>query len=174
MSTQKQKNKPPYHLVEGILKLSEASLWAEAKLEWELDEVHETDRFETCLCTHYPIKELCFLRNIKNGNSTMVGNCCVKQFLGLPSHAIFSAIRRITEDAGRALNPKALAYAHRRGWITEWERKFYLDTWRKNRGLTQRQWAVRMRINLRFLRLMRSDQLRRTRPIPPKKGTLLA
>ena len=42
-----------------------------------------------CLCSHFPIKEICVIRNRVNGVRAEVGNVCVKKFLGLPSGKIF-------------------------------------------------------------------------------------
>ena len=59
-----------------------------------------------------------------------MGNVCVKKFLGLPSDRIFQN-RRVAESPVRALNAETIQHAHQRGWITDWERNFYLDTVRK-------------------------------------------
>ena len=76
----------------------------------------------------------------------MVGNVCVRKFLGLPSDKLFSAFHRIAGDLTRALNSEAIEYAYTRNWMNEWSRKFYLDTMRK-RNLSPRQRAKRVEIN---------------------------
>ena len=93
-----------YKLTQGIIHLSEANTWDEAKLEWELAEVYQQDEPDTCLCCYFPINEIRVLRNKRNHQVTRVGNVCVKKFLGLPSYKIFDALRRIAEDESRALN----------------------------------------------------------------------
>lgn len=52
-----------------------------AKLEWRHVETYfsEDGEFGTCICGH-PIIEHCLIRNIYNGTSLIVGNCCVKNF----------------------------------------------------------------------------------------------
>lgn len=69
--------------------MSQSDIWDAARLEWNLHEVYEANEPETCLCGHYPIIEICVLKNIINSNFTNVGNCCVKKFIGLPSDKIF-------------------------------------------------------------------------------------
>lgn len=141
-------------LTRQILRLSESNSWVRAKSEWRLDEVYQQDEPSTCLCGHFPIREVCVLRNAHNGNTAEVGNVCVKKFLGLPSDKIFRALHRIAADPEKALNPEAINHAHGRGWINDWERTFYLDTWR-TRKLTSSQLSKRREINRLVLRRSR-------------------
>ena len=83
-----------YKLSAEIVAQSEAQAWDEAKLEWKLDHIYWEEEPDTCLCGHYPINELCILRNAKNGNTALVGNCCVKKFMGLPSDKIFQSLKK--------------------------------------------------------------------------------
>jgi hypothetical protein len=135
-----------YKLSEEIVALSVADRWDEARLEWRIDDIYWEEEPDTCLCGHFPINELCYLRNVKNNARTLVGNVCVKKFMGLPSDQMFAAIKRIALDDSRALNPEAITHAHSKGWINEWERKFYFSTWRTRR-LSGRQLAKRIQIN---------------------------
>ena len=102
------KNASQSQLTTEILKLSVAQTWNEAKREWSLEEIYEADEPETCLCGHYPIIELCLLRNDHNGAQATVGNICVKKFMGLPSDNIFQAIKRVRKDASKSLNLGAI------------------------------------------------------------------
>lgn len=135
-----------YKLPEAIVALSVAKRWDEARLEWRIEDIYWEQEPDTCLCGHFPINELCYLRNIKNNARALVGNVCVKKFMGLPSDQMFEAIKRIAHDDSRALNPQAIDHAHSKGWINDWERKFYFDTWRK-RKLSGRQLVKRIQIN---------------------------
>lgn len=139
-----------YQLSEKLISLSVADTWDEAKLEWALEHVWREDEPDTCLCGHSPIIEICLLRNRKNNNPAIVGNCCVKKFETLPSDLIFQAVRRIQEDIERAINPETIDHAHQKGWINDWERKFYMDTWRKRR-LTDARRNKRIQINQKVL-----------------------
>jgi hypothetical protein len=135
-----------YKLIQGIIELSDAKTWDEAKLEWDLVEIYHQEEPDTCLCGHDPIIEICVLENRQNKNSTIVGNVCVKKFLGLPSDQIFQAVRRIGKDAAKALNAEAIQHAYNRNWIDKWKRDFYFDTLRK-RNLSEKQLSKRIEIN---------------------------
>jgi len=147
-----------FKLAEEIVRLSQGRTWDEAKLEWSLSEVYYQEEPDTCLCGHFPINEICVLRNNRNSRSAEVGNVCVKKFLGLPSDKIFQALRRVASDQARALNAEAIQHARSRGWINDWEKDFYFDTMRK-RNLTEKQLNTRKQINRLVLR-----QTRRTKP----------
>lgn len=145
---------PEYQLTSAIIERSHAKTWDEAKLEWALAEVYEADEPETCLCGHYPIVELCVLRNTRNQADATVGNCCVKKFIGLPSDKIFHAVKRVRKDASKSLNAEAIQHAFDRRWINEWECTFYFDIMRK-RKLTAGQAAKKREINGLVLTRMR-------------------
>ena len=139
-----------YKLTSRLIDLSVKNTWDEAKLEWRLEHVWREDQPDTCLCGHFPIIEICLLRNHKNNNTTIVGNCCVKKFTNLPSDLIFQAVKRIEDDIDRAINYETISHAHEKGWINDWERKFYINTWRK-RKLSESQHTTRVRINRKVL-----------------------
>ena len=139
-----------FQLSERLIELSEASTWDEAKLEWGLEHIWRENKPDTCLCGHSPILEICLIRNIKNNNSAILGNSCVKKFGTLPSDLIFDAVRRIQEKIESAINPETINHAHIKGWMDDWERTFYMDTWRK-RNPTGRQRNTRIKINQKVL-----------------------
>ncbi|MCH9695194.1 MAG: hypothetical protein K0U72_11860 [Gammaproteobacteria bacterium] len=143
-----------YKLAQGIIALSESNTWDRAKLEWSLDDVYEAEEPETCLCGHFPIIEICVLRNTKNQNRTIVGNCCVKKFIGLPSDKIFQAVKRVRKDNTKSLNAEAIEHAHKKKWINDWERDFYLDIMRK-RKLSLRQQNKKKQINDKLAKNMK-------------------
>jgi len=148
-------------LVERIIARSVADNWPQAKREWSLADVYLADEPRRCLCSHYPIIECCVIRNRLNGNKAVVGNYCVKRFLGLPSGPLFQAFKRIMKDRGAALNQAAVEYAHDRGWLTDEERDFYLNTIRpfyRLRGLSPKQRAWRVDINERVLARLRASR----------------
>ncbi len=142
-----------FRLTSEIIDLSEAGTWENAVREWMLEEVYLSEEPDTCLCGHFPIVEVCVLRNKKNRNTAIVGNCCVKKFLGLPSDKIFQAVKRVSKDSDKLLNPESIQHALDRGWINEWEQEFYLDIMKK-RKLTPKQAAKKEQINNKFLRNM--------------------
>lgn len=145
-----------YQLTTKLIALSVSGTWDEAKLEWGLEHIWREDEPDTCLCGHFPIIEICLLRNRRNSNTAIVGNCCVKKFTNLPSNLIFQAVKRIQEDDERAINPETIDHAHQKGWINDWERNFYMDTWRK-RKLSGAQHTKRVQINHKvLLRIVRA------------------
>ena len=147
--------KPPLKLTKEIIRCSVADVWWTAKTEWFLGSIGYASRDEpgTCLCGHFPIIELCFLRNRENGNQAVIGNCCVKKFLKLGSEKVFDAIRRIAQDPERSVNAETIALAAGRGWISDWEHGFLKDTWRK-RCLSERQKTTRVKLNKKILRYL--------------------
>jgi hypothetical protein len=154
-----------HNLKAHILPLSVSEAWDEAKYEWELDhvqvlEVGEEAEPETCPCGHFPIIELCWIRNRKNGNVTFVGNVCVKRFMGMPADTVAAGFRRVMADPERALNAAAVEFAHAQGWLSDWERGFCLATSRKRR-LSGKQMAKRVQINQHLLSLLRQRRAER-------------
>ena len=143
-----------FKLTQQIVERSNAKTWDQAKLEWVLNDVYEADEPETCLCGHFPIIELCNLRNKVNGGFATVGNCCVKKFIGLPSDLIFQAVKRIRGDITKSLNAEAIDYAHTKQWISDWEQTFYFNVMRK-RKLTTKQREKKVQINQKFIINMR-------------------
>lgn len=140
-----------------IVALSEADVWDRARLEWDIEEIYVQREPDTCLCGHYPIKELCVLRNSKNHNKAIVGNICVKKFMKLSSDRMFAAIKRVTVDETKALNADVIEHARGKRWINDWEHGFYLDTWRK-RDLSDKQMTVRRKINRKVLARVRTNR----------------
>ena len=104
-----------------IVELSEADDWDRARMEWEIEDIYIQREPDTCLCGHYPIKELCVLRNRKNHNGAIVGNVCVKKFMKLSSDRMFAAIKRVTLDGSKALNAHVIEHARAKRWINDWE-----------------------------------------------------
>lgn len=143
-----------YKLAKAIINLSKADTWDEAKAEWSLFEIYEAENPRRCLCGHYPIIELCVLSNTYNSHHATVGNCCVKKFMGLPSDKIFQAIKRVRKDEEKSLNEEAITYAHRKNWINDWERDFYLNIMRK-RKLTTPQRNKKIQINNKLAYMMK-------------------
>ena len=101
-----------YKLPEEIVARSVANSWDEARLEWRIEDTYWEQEPDTYLCGQFPMNEMCYLRNIKNGQRALVGNICVKKFLDLPSDKMFDAIKRIAKDETEALNPEAIEHAH--------------------------------------------------------------
>jgi hypothetical protein len=143
-----------FQLTSEIIRRSEAKNWDAAKLEWRLKDVYEVEEPLTCLCGHFPIIEVCILQNKLNNQLATIGNCCVKQFIGLPSDKIFKAIKQVAKENEKSLNAEALQYAYDHRWISDWEQDFYFDIMRK-RVLTTKQTVKKLQINTKIIRNIR-------------------
>lgn len=132
-----------YTLFKKVIDLSVAKTWEEAKKEWEQINITEADDEEDygeCTCGKYPIKEMIQLFNPRNRNEIIVGNCCINRFFGETKYnKIFSAIKK-----GR-VNKAMIDDSFKKDFITEWERDFMNNVWRKKR-LTIKQKKVRDKI----------------------------
>lgn len=138
-------------LAPNVLALSESQNWDDAKHEWFLENVYYTNE-GMCLCGQRHIKEICVLSNIRTRNVIKVGSRCVKRFIGLPATEIFASLHKIAADIRLSLSLPAIQWVHERGFVTDWEREFLLNTRAKNRfALTQKQYGKRLQINTRIL-----------------------
>jgi hypothetical protein len=134
-----------YQLTTELLKLSKSQNWDEAKLEWELIDIERVDDPEECLCGHYPILEICSIKNSKTNNESRVGNCCVKKFNN-KSDKIFRSVVKIVKDIEKSVNSETLGLAINNKWISTWDYKFYMDIMRK-RNLSDKQKEFKKIIN---------------------------
>jgi len=133
-------------LREELTKLSKAKLWPAVVREWYLLQTYVLEHGSqgmTCLCGHNPIKEICEIRNEHTLQQAIVGNCCVKNFLGIDSNKIFVGINKIAGVGGLAANYSVmnfdlLSWADKNKWISEKEGSFYLSVMNK-RILSEKQ-----------------------------------
>ncbi|MBB4515838.1 hypothetical protein [Paraburkholderia fungorum] len=148
-------------LKEEILSRSNSKVWESAVGEWDLDHIFTIERNEegggvighgygVCLCSHQPIVEHCVLKNQANGNEAIVGNVCVKRFMGIDYSLLFDGVSRIRKDIKKAANSALIQFVHARGEITDWELGFLSDT-KSKRMLSAKQRAARQRINRKIL-----------------------
>lgn len=117
-----------YQLFKNIIELSVSDNWEFARGEWILEGIEiltDKDEYETCLCGHYPIKEVCYLENKENHNKAIVGNCCVEKFLGEKQSKVFNALTK-----GK-INREVISLSLKKGIVNENESKFLFDVWRK-------------------------------------------
>lgn len=119
-----------YILATELLKLSSSQIWDEAKLEWELVDTEKVENPQTCLCGHYPIVNICTIKNNKTNKIEIVGNCCVKKFDDR-FKKILDALTRVKKDLYKSLNSETIQFAFDKKYINEWERKFSIDTIKK-------------------------------------------
>lgn len=147
-----------WKLPEELISLSEGKNWQEALREWRLDYVEmlsEGEDFKTCLCHHYPIREVCHIVNVVNNKHAVLGNCCVTKLSQSESgyghvHKIFAAFKKIQEDICASANKELIKYAYNKGAINDKESDFYLNIWRK-RKITELQEKWKEDINRKIV-----------------------
>lgn len=135
----------------AILALSISNVWDDAKAEWQLHFVYDDPGDRACECEHSPIHQICVIKNHRNGNTTEVGNVCVRRFLRLVSNRIFAVLRRVRADINNSLNPAALELFRDRGVITYAEEQEYKSYWRKRTTITGVEKKQKIAINQRVL-----------------------
>ena len=102
-----------------------------------------------------PIHDLCQIANKSTGSRAMVGNCCVKRFLELPSAAIFAGLKRIGADPCASMGAAALEMALGNHWIAGWEGALYHQATRRQ-GCSPAQMSKKIEINQRVLARVRA------------------
>lgn len=122
-----------------IVELSESKTWEDAKVEWDVDHIDYSPEWDSCLCGH-PIKELIFISNMRNGNETLVGNCCINRFFEEKRYTkVFNAIKK------RKFNLELIEYCHQHKIVNDWEHGFLLDVLGMKR-LTMKQGALQKKL----------------------------
>ena len=142
-----------FKLFNEVVKLSVSNDWDTVKNEWSLKTVYFGDVPHVCLCGHYPIIELCVIKNKHNGSEATVGNCCVKKFMGLSSDKIFTAVKRVIADGEKSMNIDTIIHAYKQGWINAKEYGFYRDIFKK-RKLSDKQMVWKVKINRNIINRM--------------------
>jgi hypothetical protein len=127
-------SKKEFHLFKEIIERSQADTWEEAKLEWKLDHINFASDEDVvlgtyrCLCGHSPLKELCYIFNASSAITAMVGNCCVKKFMGeIESDKVFSAVKN------KRVNKATIEHAFARGIISQHEHDYCLTKFKKRK-----------------------------------------
>lgn len=146
-----------YKLSEEILKLSVSKFWDSAKFEWKFENAYESEDQQTCLCGHFPIINVCVIKNTKNGNCTEVGNCCVNKFLNIDEgNKIFISIKRIKNDLTKSMSVDVVEYLKNKNIIDDFEFNFYINILRK-RKLSDKQLEIKKKINKKLLDFTSSE-----------------
>ena len=140
-----------YKLTEEILNLSESNEWNFAKLEWSFEFAYYAEELQKCLCGHYPIKNICVIKNRRNSSVTEVGNCCINKFLGIDEgNKIFISIKKLKDSETASMSSEVIEYIYKKKGISDFEYNFYKSIYRK-RIMSEKQWDIKKRINQKFL-----------------------
>lgn len=114
-----------------VLELSNnANNFYEAIKEWELEKILHSEEPESCACSHFPIKELCFLKNNSTNTRLLVGNCCVKHF-EKNYDWFFYNVKRIKK--GFRPNMEMIEYLFKENIINNWEYDFLINMCNKKK-----------------------------------------
>lgn len=159
-----------WQLPENLVELSDGSSFPGVLREWELDYIEHLapgEDSETCLCTHNPIREVCHIRNLQNGNTAIVGNCCVKKFEKEEeyaanfegTHKVFDALKRLQKNENANANEELLNYSYTKGIITKHEYDTYLEIWR-NRTFTDAESRLILTANRKIINHASSKAMR--------------
>lgn len=150
-------------LVESLLEASKSKEWDVAKKEWKVKEIYFVDPestsgerfYETCSCSHYPIKEVITIKNTLNKNELTIGNCCITKIIedekeNKRHKAIFNALK--SQKINKELIEQAYYNDH---FIYYKEFEFLLKIFRK-RSLGEKQANEFTRITNTIMRLYES------------------
>ena len=149
-----------YKLIERIIEQSNSSNWHNAKLEWKIVDIYKLEKDEdnkTCLCWHYPIRNICILKNKENGNKVVVWQVCAKKFNNLDENininSFFSSILRVRENLYKSVHKKVIEYYYEKWILTEKDKDFYLNIIKKKKNsLSNKQLKRKKNINWRIIK----------------------
>jgi len=136
-------------LAQHIIPLSVASTFGKARQEWKLVDIEIVEELDNCPCGQ-TIKELCYIENSKNGNTTYVGNVCINRFIGIDTGNTFDGLKRIASNPEANANEDLINHAYRLGYLySEKEYEFLMAT-RRKRNLSAKQLDWKRKINRRI------------------------
>lgn len=123
-----------FSLFEKVIELSISNTWEKAKEEWKITKIeYLTNSYETCLCDHFPIREVIIFTNTFNKNKINIGNCCVNKFFENKNYnKVFKAIKK------NKINKFMIEEIYSLKIINIKDYNFALNVWRK-RSLSEKQ-----------------------------------
>lgn len=147
-------NRNEEKLVTELLGKSASNDWEVAKKQWEIGAIHIGE--DTCACGKKPIKFICHMRNTVTGQTAILGSTCVEKYLDIKCTHVFKDM--IVVPVGRFVRVETLEFAHRLGYVNDWERDCYLSliAYSKRRDLSEKQCKVRDKVNVKVGRLLGS------------------
>lgn len=137
------------YLKEHILPLSvEKSNFNVAKTEWILNGIFVTAG--KCPCTQN-IMDHCVIRNKFNGNTTYVGNICVKRFMEIDARKLFAGFKKLQKNALAKPNLDLIEYALQQGFLYGEHEYVFIRNIMNKKQLSQRQQDWLEKINRRII-----------------------
>lgn len=118
--------------------------------EWDVLYFDLSEYWDNCPCGQ-DIKELCYIKNSLNGNTTFVGNVCVNKFMAINTTNVVAGLKRIIKNQDANINKALFEFAKQRDWFkSPKEEGFILQTMNK-RNLSPAQLSWKQKINWRIL-----------------------
>ena len=140
-----------YKLTEAIIKRSEANNWSEARQEWYFLHCYYQEEPDTCLCGHFPINNICVIKNELNGRRAEVGNICVDKFMGISDGTkIFTSLTGVKKGSRQSINDESLEYLYEHDLISDHEYSVYKSI-RRKRILSDKQEWIKNKVHLIFI-----------------------
>ncbi len=142
-----------WQLRQALTGMSQATEFKAALREWKIIDVkdlEENEGSETCLCGHYPIREIFTVFNATTGKTALIGSVCIRffyhegQFTG--AHTIIDSLRGLKRNPLNSANERLVKLAQDFGLIRQANVDFYVDIWRKQK-LTNPQRVYKRNLN---------------------------
>jgi hypothetical protein len=102
--------------------------WGAVVKEWDIKGSHAyadprtRQKSGRCLCTH-GIQEHVHIYNGSTDWLSVVGNCCIEEFMGLKSKAISHGLAKMREDPTKPMPKAVIDFAEQRGWLSALQSK---------------------------------------------------
>jgi len=147
-----------YKLFKELISLSVSANWNEAKDEWFLDHIYDAEEAKTCICGHYPILQICVIKNRINSIMTFTGNCCIKHITGDFTKKMFVSLKKVEADIDKSLSIDFVILCYKAGYIDNYELEFYKKL-HKKRIISDKQIKFKIALNEKILFNWRKNKL---------------
>ena len=136
---------------ERLLAHSESACWEKAKEEWVFENVFYTEERVPCLCTDYPLQNVCVISNHLNNNTRYICSSCANEFLDIDiADKVFASVAKLKGDLSKSVSRDVFEFMYSNISLSMPEIEFYLSTMRKHK-LTERQMNYRRIINKKLI-----------------------
>lgn len=141
-----------WRLIEEVLLRSISTEWESAIDEWDHIGYDYVQSDGTCACGKQHISELNYVRNRFTGSELIIGSECINKFFKYQIDGLHASINKVLKEPHKSLHLDIIRKAYYKGIITQWEKNFYLDVYRKQwRGMSYKQIQTKESINSKIL-----------------------
>ena len=133
--------------------------WSHTMMEWRYSSFF-FQKGSVCLCGKRNITKVCVIKNVKNGNSAEVGNCCVNKFLFITdANSRFKSLLKIYKNIKSNISKDLRQELVNTGFITE-DEYHLLSSFDVLFGQrTSDEWKQKIGINHRILKHYVKDRV---------------